>query len=105
MSLVFRVHNGSGHVSSIVTKVEKFSEEIGIVGDRGGPSWKGMSSSGLKFEEQVSVKEIVIFLLMSFEWRLREKNAISIYFFKRSIYFFRFYVEYFVKIVLFDDWG
>lgn len=105
MSPVFRVHNGSGHVSSIVTKVGKFSEEIGIVGDRGEPSWKGMSSSGLKFEEQVSVKEIVIFLLMSFEWRLREKNAISIYFFKRSIYFFRFYVEYFVKIVLFDDWG
>lgn len=62
MSPVFRVHNGSGHVSSIVTKVGKFSEEIGIVGNRGGPSWKGMSSSGLKFEEQVSVKEIVIFL-------------------------------------------
>lgn len=42
-----------------------------------------MSSSGLKFEEQVSVKEIVIFLLMSFE-DSREKSTISIYFFRRS---------------------
>lgn len=33
---------------------------------------------------QVSVKEIVIFLLISFEWRLREKNMISIYLFRRS---------------------